>query len=357
MRSVSNMIEHLGGDYKFLVVTRDTDYCANKPYKNIKSDSWNRLYDDTQVYYFSQKNLSFGNIKKLINSTEFDSAYVNGIYSPYFSIMPVYILRKLNKPIVVAARGMLNPQAFSVKPLKKKIFIKAAKVVGLHKQTVFHATNEEEKSFIQNMFSNSKGKIVAPNLPRKVEERAIPFREKQNNTRFVSVARVAREKGTLTALIALSKLNSSENITYDIYGPVYDKEYWQECQQLIRVMPENIQVNYKGVVESEKVPGILKDYHFFLMPSEGENFGHAILEAFSAGCPVIISDNTPWKNLKKKQIGWDVALDPGEITAALKEAIAMDEEIYNQWSENSWNFARKVINDPEVLEANHRLFI
>ena len=114
------------------------------------------MYDDIQVYYFSQKNLSFGNIKKLINSTEFDSAYVNGIYSPYFSIMPVYILKKLNKPVVVAARGMLNAQAFSVKPLKKKIFIEAAKVAGLHSTTIFHATNEEEKEFHTKDLSSFK---------------------------------------------------------------------------------------------------------------------------------------------------------------------------------------------------------
>ena len=36
VRSVSNMIEHLGGDYEFLVVTRDTDYCANKPLQKYK---------------------------------------------------------------------------------------------------------------------------------------------------------------------------------------------------------------------------------------------------------------------------------------------------------------------------------
>ena len=67
-------------------------------------------------------------------------------------------------------------------------------------------------------------------------------------------------------------------------------------------MPENIQVSYKGSVESDKVPGILKDYHFFLMPSEGENFGHGILEALTAACPVIISDKTPWTDLRKKRL-------------------------------------------------------
>ena len=132
-------------------------------------------------------------------------AYVNGIYSPLFFNCPLRILKKLKKPVIVAARGMLNPQAFSVKPLKKKIFIEAAKVLKLHSKTVFHGTNEEEKEYIRRIFPSAKEIVVAPNLPRKAEEVSIPFRKKENITKFISVARVAREKGTLTALKALSK--------------------------------------------------------------------------------------------------------------------------------------------------------
>ena len=61
---------------------------------------------------------------------------------------------------------------------------------------------------------------------------------------------------------------------------------------------KNITINYKGYIDSEKIPNILKKYDFFVLLSEGENFGHAILEAMSAGLPVIISNFTPWKKLK-----------------------------------------------------------
>ncbi|MDX1760962.1 MAG: glycosyltransferase [Christiangramia sp.] len=322
----------------------------------MESNSWNRFDENTQVYYFSKENLSFKNIKNLIYSTEFDSAYVNGIYSPYFSIMPVYLLKKLNKPTVVAARGMLNSQAFSVKPLKKKIFIEAAKVIRLHTETFFHATNEEEKEYIKRILPHSKGIVVAPNLPRKAQKGAIPVREKETFTKFVSAARVAREKGTLTALKALSKSKLSGKIVYDIYGPVYDKHYWEECRELIHEMPENIQVNYKGSIESNKVPGILKDYHFFLMPSVGENFGHGILEAFTAGCPVIISNNTPWTELKKKKIGWNCALDSGDLVSAIERAATMGQKEYKEWSQASFEFATAYCNNSEALEASRRLF-
>jgi glycosyltransferase involved in cell wall biosynthesis len=259
--------------------------------------------------------------------------------------------------VVVAARGMLNPQAFSIKPFKKKVFTGTARLLGLYKKVVFHATNDQEKEFIKIFFSNSKDILVAPNLPRKQSEEVLSSREKKKITRFVSVARVAREKGTLTALKALSEIRSSAQVVYDIYGPVYDKNYWNDCNEVIKKLPSNIVVNYKGSVESDKVPEILKEYHFFLMPSEGENFGHGILEAFTSGCPVIISDNTPWRGLEEKKIGWDVSLsNPVELKGAVNMAIEMKQDDYNFWSQNAWEFSREVINDPKVLEANKRLF-
>ena len=94
------------------------------------------------------------------------------------------------------------------------------------------------------------------------------------------------------------------------------------------------------------------------MPSEGENFGHAILEALSAGCPVIISDMTPWKSLESKKIGWDLSLDnPENFVDAIETAAAMNQETYGEWSNNAISFANNFCNNPTILEANRKLFL
>ena len=46
-----------------------------------------------------------------------------------------------------------------------------------------------------------------------------------------------------------------------------------------------------------------------ILPTLGENFGHVIVEAWTAGCPVLVSDRTPWRQLASHGVGWDVALD------------------------------------------------
>jgi glycosyltransferase involved in cell wall biosynthesis len=45
------------------------------------------------------------------------------------------------------------------------------------------------------------------------------------------------------------------------------------------------------------------------LPSLGENFGHVIVEALSAGCPILISDRTPWRGLAERGVGWDLPLE------------------------------------------------
>ena len=45
-----------------------------------------------------------------------------------------------------------------------------------------------------------------------------------------------------------------------------------------------------------------------ILPTFNENYGHVILESLTAGCPVIISDQTHWLTLSEKKAGWDLSL-------------------------------------------------
>lgn len=357
VRSIANLVAHLEEEFQFLIVTRDTDYCETEAYKNVQSNKWNKLSEQVSVFYISEENINKKFLKNLIASTDFDTAYINGIYSRFFSILPVWLLRNSGKPVLVAARGMLNSQAFSVKPIRKKIFLSLVNFLSFYKNVEFHATNKDEATAIRKVIRKYSNIKVAPNLPRKIKTSGFKMRTKKEPVSFISVARVAQEKGTLTALVALSKLKEEQVIVYDIYGPVYDREYWKDCEAVIAKLPDHITVNYQGSLNGNEVPALLEAYHFFIMPSEGENFGHGILEALTAGCPVIISNKTPWKDLRTKKIGWDCSLDSIELNAALEEAIAMDQETYQRWSKNAFDFASEHCNGQETIKANRKLFL
>lgn len=356
VRSYANLIEHLDEGFEFLIVTRNTDFGSFEPYEDITPNVWTAFNDYTKVFYCSPDYLTKSNLKQLFTTTEFDLAYINGIYSWYFSILPIILLKPFKKVIIVSARGMLNPQAFSVKGFKKKVFLKIARLLNLYNKLSFHATNADEANFIKNIIGDKAVVHVAPNLPRKLKHSLQQKRQKHNPVRFINVARVSIEKGTLILLKSLNKVN--QPLELDLYGPIYDEAYWLKCQSEISQLPKHIKVSYKGVLHSDKIPETLNAYDFFVLLSEGENFGHAIIEALSSGLPVLISDQTPWKALEPKLIGWDVDIkNQNHIIEAFNKAIQMSNSEYSKWSTSAFNYADAFINNPKVLEKNKALFL
>nr|WP_321246924.1 glycosyltransferase [uncultured Psychroserpens sp.] len=355
VRSYANMLDHLGAYYDFYIVTRDTDFLSDEVYSNIESNAWNSINDHTQVYYFSKEALTKSNLKVLLTSVEFDVAYINGIYSWYFSILPVILLKKYPN-VIVSARGMLNPQAFSVKPLKKKVYLTIAKLFGVYKNAKFHATNADEAEHIKSIIGRKKEVKIAPNLPRKIENISIEKRALNKPLKLVNVARISIEKGTLKMIEALKTFKTE--VVLDVFGPIYDNAYWEKCKVAIDQLPNHVTLNHKGFIESELVLDTIKGYDFFILLSEGENFGHSILEALSVGCPVVISDKTPWRNLESKGIGWDLNINDSEkISSTFATISKINQEDYNKMANRAFIFAKDFSEDQELLNQNKNLFL
>jgi len=94
IRSCANLVEHLGSEFEFSIVTRNSDYTESTAYPDIISDAWNLQPDGSRIYYFSEEKLQGKNIRHLISTTEYDAVYLNGIYSVYFTLYPLIYLRK-----------------------------------------------------------------------------------------------------------------------------------------------------------------------------------------------------------------------------------------------------------------------
>ncbi|MEJ8756627.1 glycosyltransferase [Pontibacter sp. H259] len=359
IQSCSNLIAHLKDSFEFWVITRDTDYCSDTPYQSITSDSWNQLEEGVQVYYFSQYNLKPLNLHRVMKGVAADVIYINGIYSLYFSILPLvsaYILKA--KKVMISGRGMFASGSVNVKGGKKKFFFALAKASGLYKGVVFHATNETEQEDIKVILGNNVKVKIAPNLTKKIACELTTVRSKAEGLlRMLSVARISPEKNTMYALEILRNYKGSGSITFDIFGPVYNESYWQDCLSLIEQMPDNVKVTYHGSIENNLVTEKLKKYHLLFMPTRGENFGHIILESIAAGCPVLISDKTPWRNLQQQGVGYDLPLtDESGFIAAIETFVNMDAKVFSQLSENAYSFAKGVIENNASVQANVSLF-
>ena len=305
----SNFVDHLENNFDFNIITRDRDYFENESYENIISDTWIKR-SKTKVYYLSKKNEKFITLRSFMDKVSFDLIYINGIFSLFFSIIPVLLVSK--KPCIVNPHGMLSDQAFSVKSFKKKIFLSFANLLAIYKNITFHVANTDEEVAVKKRIKCYKSIKVVNQLPQKIIFNTKGnVRSRSSTSRFVCVSRISKEKGILKMIKVFQKVK--EPLVLDIYGPLYDLNYWNLCKIEIKKLPTNIIFNYKGSIDSKKVVKTIEKYDFFILLSEGENFGHAILEALTVGLPMIISNKTPWVNLKEKGLGYEVDVNSYEI--------------------------------------------
>jgi len=269
----------------------------------------------------------------------------------------MYLRKKHDKRVVIAARGMFSEGSLGVKKTKKQFFIRAVKVLQFFDKVIFHATSETEKHEIRKVLGVKVTIKTASVLPQKVSTTSLPHREKREyEVLLVNVARVAPEKNTLYALQILK--HTKQNIVFDFYGPVYNLEYFEQCKQAMAELPSNVKANYKGTLESYKVLEVVSNYQFMFMPTTGENFGHIILQSLTVGVPVIISDKTRWKQLKEKNIGWDIVLDKiSEFAETIDSAAIINQLDYSKMSEAAFHYAQQYNNNPELIEQNRHLFI
>ncbi|MBS2212116.1 glycosyltransferase [Carboxylicivirga mesophila] len=372
VRSMANMVEYLKEDYLFYIVTRNTDYTETIPYKGVNSNSWESFTENVYVYYADETHQTKHTYKLLLDEVSPGIVYINGVYSWRFSILPLLVAKRNSQTkVIVAARGMLAASAIDVKGGKKKLFLKLAKMAGLYKRTIFHATNEKEKQDINRVLGQRLKVQVADNLPKKALPEFKFIEKHQGELTLVSLARIAPEKNTLFALERLAELDEFEGtIQFDLYGQIYSDAYWKLCQEMISVLPSNIRVEHKGTVDAELVGTTIQNYHALFMPTRGENFGHVILESLSAGRPVLISDQTPWRGLEDEKSGWDVSLElksrnvdelspktgSGEWCKVLGALLEMEQDEFDAWCRGARRRAESFVNNPELKEQYKCLF-
>lgn len=350
IQSLVNLTAQLKDEYDFFVIAGAKDKGDISMLPGINPGKWNDGKNGVKIFYWPASFKKIFQLVKVYKQTADSIHYINGIYSLWFNILPLFLYKE---NIVLVPRGMLHDGALSQKSLKKKIYLSLFKLCGWHKKVHFHATDEKEKEFILHQFGKNIKVTVAPNIPKNIP--VLPRVDKQTGIlNLVSIALVGPMKNYHLVLAALKK--ATGEITYNIYGPVINTGYWNECLNIIKELPDNIKVNYHGDLLPEKVADALTGNHVFILPSVSENFGHAIFESFSVGKPVITSNNTPWKNLQNFRAGWNTETSVGALTDVINQACDLNNEAYEVFCDGAKNMAANYFSNANFSAAYKQLF-
>ena len=355
IQSLTNLVRQLHEHFDFYIFTTNQDHDGTV--LTVDPDEFVDFEQKAQVFYASPHQRKYTTVRQVINDVAPELVYLNGMFSVLCVVFPLMALRKRpDVRVVIAPRGMLQAGARKIKALKKNIYLILLKAVLLKKGNYWHATDDAEMEDIKAFAGLQRQIIKAENIPTLLNLSIWPA-QKKGLLKMVTISLVARKKNHLQLLNILKGSDPLFRLHYDIYGPIADKSYWKECLEEMALLPSNVTVNYKGAVQRNEIESALSAYHFFVLPSFGENFGHAIFEALSAGLPVIISDQTPWRNLAKKKAGWDVSLEnPGALRKALDEAVAMEQDEYEAWRKGARKLALDYLDESDFEAAYKALF-
>ena len=342
VRSIKNLTDFLGEDYFFKILTCDRDHGDRDTYSKIKVREWNQV-GKTKVYYVPPRSFNMSTIFKL--AKEVDMIYLCGCFTEY--TINTLISKRLNIikiPVVIASMGLFSPMEFQLKFKKKKLFTTVFNLMGMFKKVYWSATSELEISEIKQRIPVKDNYFIAEDLPRKVRKQQIIKEKEVGKLRVAWISRIALKKNLKGAIEILNTVKCK--VEFTIYGPKHNLDYWKECEEELKKLQPNITWVWAGNVESDNVIKTLMKHHVFLFPTFGENYGHVIQEALSAGCAVILSDQTPWKDLEVAGVGYNFnVFDHSSFASAIEKYAALDSKEFQKLVARALEYAIENSND------------
>ena len=346
IRSIANLIAALGNEFKFHIVcgNRDLGSAADL---DVPTNQWVTV-GRAEVYYLPRDQWTASTWAKLLRDLQPDRLYLNSLYSGPFSRLPWKVARSMGIPTTLAPRGMLGEGALRIKPLRKRLWLMAQKVLGNYDDVSWHASTEQEAEEIRRWFPRAEI-LTALNLPVPFDPLPTPTSDGPDLT-VLSVGRVHPIKNYLHGVeVANSLAEQGRSVCYRIVGPIEDRNEAARLKQAAK----GIQLDFTGPVAPPEVKQHFASAHLVLVPSLNENFGHAVAEAIAHGRPALVSDQTVWSTMRP---GQTVSCLPLDVTAWVESAqnlLRLDHDTIVDHSQEAY---QSCLRDAQHLTAQRRLF-
>jgi glycosyltransferase involved in cell wall biosynthesis len=357
--TVRNLVAALSSQFKFKVLTANHDLGDLVPYQGIPANQW-VAQGACEIFYSDSKPGSLRSICQQLRRADYDILHLNTVFSRPFGIVPLLLRRfgaALRRPTIIAPRGELGVGALAIKPRRKKSFLLASRALGLFDEVTWQASGREEAEDIRRIFGAGVRIALASDLVSTDCQNGggSEYQKHSGQLDILFLSRITPKKNLHLVIESLRGL--AGDITLHIVGPIDDRHYWERCRKSTLTLGANIRIDYSGPVTASEVAGCFARHGLFFLPTANENFGFVILEALLAGCPVLISDQTPWRDLREKGVGWDLPLSrPDMVRATLERCIAMDAQAHRLMSVRAREFALDYLAHDDSADRNAAMF-
>lgn len=257
---------------------------------------------------------------------EVDVVHIHGLWT-FATLAACPVLRAMRKPYILAPRGSLEPWALAYKGFKKRLVLALAERRNLNRATFLQATSDMEQMSLHELGLSAP--IV--NVPNGLNPDAQAYfrtallnrehhRPDQPERVALFVSRLHPKKRALELVQWFAQVKAPD-WQLVIIGGDDQAGYQQAIQRTIDSLGLQNRVRLLGHVQGDALWAAYAAADLFVLPTLSENFGNVIIEALSAGVPVITTKGAPWSELETEQCGWWVDLDMAAFKQAMHEAM------------------------------------
>jgi glycosyltransferase involved in cell wall biosynthesis len=241
---------------------------------------------------------------------QMDIVHIHSMYL-YHDMMAAQYCRQFRIPYLIRPHGTLDPYIYKRRRFRKWLMEWLFQNKAIRGASAIHFTSEEEKILASPHTFNSPGIVVPLGIHTEQYQATPPgtllstrYPETKDKKIILFFGRVNFKKGLdiLAKAFALVA-HKRPDVHLVIAGP--DNEgYGTQVKEWLREAGILEKTTFTGLLEGTDKLRVLKESALFVLPSYSENFGISVIEAMSAGVPVIISDKVNiWREIEEAGAG------------------------------------------------------
>ncbi|MBJ3775924.1 glycosyltransferase [Acuticoccus mangrovi] len=255
----------------------------------------------------------------------FDVVHQHGLWQPHSRAVAQW-RKRTGGGVVISPRGMLDPPALARSPLKKRLARLLYEDDNLAGADCLHALNEAEAEAIRRVGLTAPIAVIAnglaPETPAPLPPRPAGFPPERRILLFLG--RLHPKKGLLPLLAAWARLGADVAATWHLVIAGWDEAgHATELREAITAHGLAGRAHLAGPLHGGEKRAALAHADAFVLPSTSEGLPMAVLEAWAAACPVLMTAACHMPHAFAVGAAVEIAPDPARMAAVLTQTLAL----------------------------------
>ena len=292
---------------------------------------------------------------------DFDLVHIQELWH-YPGYIASKIARSRNVPYIVTIHGELNEWNLQQKRLKKQIYMTAIQRGILQKSAALHAITQAESNRIRQLEIETPVAMI-PNGIHTEEFENLPDRsqfvsrypELENKLIVLFLGRIQQKKGLDILAQAFGNLvRTRHDVRLVVAGPDEDNTL-TEVKTILKSHGALEKAVFPGMLTGEQKLEALSAADIFALTSYSEGFSVALLEALSAGLPLVITDECNFPEVGDSRAGFVVRPNESETASALMSLLD-SADLRREMSQNARRLVRSNYTWERIAEKMFTLY-